>query len=111
MQENINFRASPMLVARIDELATARKASRSAAIKAAIVEATVPEYATAIADKNEILVLLSQAARGGSVSAMKALLAYHRLPQPAAVDPIFAELDELAGRRTTDSCWGVEPPA
>ena len=67
MQANINFRASPVLLARIDRLAVARKVSRSAAIKAAIVEATVPEHATAIADEGELLVLLSEAARGGSV--------------------------------------------
>ena len=64
--------------------------SRSAAIKAAIVEATVPEHATAVADKHEVLVLLSEAARGGNVAAMKVLLAHHRLPRPAAVDPILA---------------------
>jgi predicted transcriptional regulator len=96
---HVTFRASPLVVARIDRLAGARKVSRSAVIKAAILEATVPKYATAIADEQEVLVLLTEAARGGSVSAMKALLAYHHLPQPAAVDPIFAELDELAQRR------------
>ncbi len=81
------------------ELAEAQGVNRSAAIKAAILEATVPEHATAIADKHEVLVLLSEAARGGSVSAMKVLLAHHRLPRPAAVDPIFAELDELRPAR------------
>jgi predicted transcriptional regulator len=95
---HVTFRASPVLVARIDRLAEARKVSRSAVIKRAIVEATVPEHATAIADEQEILVLLSEAARGGSVSAMKVLLAHHRLPRPAVVDPIFQELDELAQR-------------
>ena len=99
MQENVNFRASPIMLARIDRLAEARKVSRSAAIKAAIVEATVPEHATAIADEHEVLVLLTEAARGGSVSAMKVLLAHHRLPRPAAVDPLWRELDELARRR------------
>ena len=67
-----------MLVARIDRLAEARKSSRSAVIKAAILEATVPEHATAIADEHEFLVLLTKAARGGSVSAMKALLAHQQ---------------------------------
>ena len=59
----------------------------------------MPVHATAIATEHEILVLLTKAARGGSVSAMKALLVYHRLPRHAAVDPIFQELDELPGRR------------
>ena len=79
-----------MLVARIDRLAEAQRVSRSA---------TVLEHATALADEHEVLVLLTEAARGGSVSAMKVLLAHHRLPRPAAVDPIFRELDELAARR------------
>ena len=98
-QPTITFRASPVLVARIDRLAEAQKVSRSAVIKRAIVEVAVPEHATAIADEHEVLVLLTEAARGGSVSAMKVLLAHHRLPRPAVVDPIFRELDELAARR------------
>jgi predicted transcriptional regulator len=49
VQANVTFRASPVLVARIDRLAEARIVNRSAAIKAAIVEATVPEHATAVA--------------------------------------------------------------
>ena len=92
-----------MLVARIDRLAEARQVSRSAAIKAAIVEATVPEHTTAIADEHEVLVLLSEAARGGSVSAMKALLTYHRgrASRQEPVRDVFDELDELARRRGT----------
>jgi hypothetical protein len=68
-------------------------------VRAAILEATVPEHATAIADEHEVLVLLSEAARGGSVSAMKVLLAYHRPPRAVGVDPLMRELDELAQRR------------
>ena len=59
----------------------------------------MPEHATAIAVEHEVLVLLSGAARGGSVSAMKALLAYHRLPRAEAIDPLMRDLDELAQRR------------
>jgi hypothetical protein len=102
MQENINFRASPIMLARIDRLAGARKVSRSAAINAAIVEATVPEYATPIADENEVLELLSVAARGGSVSAMKVLLAHHRLPRPVEVDPESAAF--VYGRPASNKC-------
>ena len=36
------------------------------------------EHATAIADEHEVVGLLSEAARGGSVAAMKELRAYHR---------------------------------
>lgn len=74
--------------------------SRTAAIKAAILEATVPEHASAIADMNEILVLLTDSARSGSVPAMQTLLRHHlRLPRPvAAANGILEELDELAAR-------------
>ena len=100
-QPTITFRASPVLVARIDRLAEARKASRSAVIKAAIVEATVPEHATAVVDEHELLVLLSEAARGGSVSAIKVLLAYHRERRSGGeqVRDVLDELDELAALR------------
>ena len=84
---------------RLDELAEARGLNRSSAIRAAILEATVPVHATAVADMREVLVLLTEAARGGNVAAMKVLLSHHQLPRPAAVDPILAELDELAARR------------
>ena len=100
MTHHLTFRASPVLVARIECLAEARKVSRSAAIKRAIVEATMPEHATDIADEHEVLVLLTEAARGGSVPAMKALLTYHRgrASQPEPVRDVFDEVDELARR-------------
>ena len=99
-----------MLVARIDRLAEARQVSRSAAIKAAIVEATVPEHATAIADEQEVLVLLTDAARSGSVPAMKALLAYDHghAKQPDGARDVFDELDELASRRCPPVRNGAE---
>ena len=99
--QNVIFRASPALLRRIDGLAEARKLSRTAVLRAAILEATVDEHAAAVADLDEILVLLTDAARSGSVPAMKTLLAHHlRFPRPAAVDhSILGELDELAARR------------
>jgi hypothetical protein len=77
-QPTITFRASPILVARIDALAAARGSTRSAAIKAAILEASIPAGASSVPDDHEVLVLLSDAARAGNVAAMKELLAYHR---------------------------------
>ena len=65
----VGFRAAPAVCRRLDELAEARGLNRSSAIRAAILEATVPEHATAIADKHEVLVLLTEAARGGNVAA------------------------------------------
>ena len=111
MTQHVTFRASPLLVARIDRLVAARKTSRSAAIKAAIVEATAPEHATAIADKHEVLVLLTEAARGGSVSAMKVLLAYHGVPRPAIADPLFEEwTSSLAGGWGSSRATGLVGP-
>lgn len=74
----MTFRASEVLVARLDQLAEATGSSRSAAIKRAILEASTPANAQPIPDEHEVLVLLSEAARGGNVTAMRELLAYHR---------------------------------
>ena len=98
-QPTITFRASPVLVARIEELAEAKKSTRSGAIKMAIVEATVPDHATGVPDEQELLVLLGQAARGGSVAAMRELLAHHRERKQPADNGVFAGVDDLARRR------------
>ncbi|MGZ5393831.1 MAG: ribbon-helix-helix domain-containing protein [Mycobacterium sp.] len=42
----VGFRAAPALCRRLDELAEARGLNRSSAMRAAILEATVPEHAT-----------------------------------------------------------------
>ena len=62
-------------------------------------EAALPEGG--VPDGQEVLELLGQAARCGSVSAMKELLAYHR-EREAESDEFaeFAEFDELARRRS-----------
>jgi hypothetical protein len=98
-QTTIGFRASPVLVARIGQLAEARRCTRSAAIKAAILEATTPEHATGVPDEQEVLVLLGQAARGGNVAAMRELLAYHRERKRPTDNGVFAGVDDLATRR------------
>ncbi len=84
-------------MARLDRLAEATGSSRSAAIKRAILEASItPAEAGTVPDEHEVLVLLSEAARGGNVTAMRELLAYHRereqVREPDAIDA----LDELA---------------
>ena len=99
MQANINFRASSVLVARIDRLAEATGSSRSAAIKRAILEATTPPEAQPVADRQELLVLLSEAARGGNVAAMRELLAYDRERRQGRAPDAVDQLDELAKRR------------
>jgi predicted transcriptional regulator len=101
--KTVSFRASPVLQRRIEELAEARGMNRSKAIQAALVEATVPEEASAVPSEQELLHLLGEAARAGNVAAMKELRAYHReherdeteTPKKGSVEA----LDELASRR------------
>jgi hypothetical protein len=59
------------------------------------VEATTPADSQPVPTEDEVLQLLGEAARGGSVAAMRELRAYHRESGPGAL----AELDELAHRR------------
>ena len=75
--------------------------NRSQAIRAAVLEASPasPGELPAIAELDELLRLLGEAARGGSVSAMRALLLEHRrgdTPPPAT-----SLIDELATRRAS----------
>ena len=96
---HVTFRASPVLVARLDRLAEATGSSRSAAIKRAILEATTPAETQPVPDEHEVLLLLSEAARGGSVAAMRELLAYHRERRQGRRPDAVDALDELAERR------------
>ncbi len=96
---HVSFRVSPVLLARIEQLAAARGSSRSAAVKAAILEATVTPGEQSVPDEQECLKLLGEAARSGSVAAMRELRAYHRDRRgPGSTDAV-SELDDLAARR------------
>ena len=95
----MSFRAPAAVQRRIDELADARGCSRSLAIRAAILEATMPADAAPVPSAQEVLELLGEAARAGSVAAMKELRQYHEERRTRDDDP-FAEFDELARRRT-----------
>jgi predicted transcriptional regulator len=97
-QPTITFRASAVLLARLEQLAEARGCARSAAIEAAIVEATVPKDAPAVPTEAEILELLGLAARGGSVPAMRELWRHHQDQRQAGVGTL-AGVDELAALR------------
>lgn len=66
-------------------------------------EATAAACASEVPDERELLMLLGEAARCGSVPAMRELLAYHReRPQPQPGDVVTA-LDELAARRLREA--------
>jgi hypothetical protein len=95
----VGFKASVPVRRRIEELAERRGGNRSAAIRAAILEATTPADAPLVPDEHEVLALLGEAARGGNVAAMKELLAYHRERRHGRGRDAVDQLDELAERR------------
>jgi hypothetical protein len=72
---------------------------RSGAIVAAIMQATAREDEPAIPPEQEALELLSEAARAGSVPAMRELRVYWREQSGQPNDDEFFELDQLARRR------------
>ena len=97
----IRFRASGAILERVDELAKAHGGNRSNAIRSLVLRATAPADQSAVPDENEVLVLLSESARSGSVAAMKELLRVHReragTADKSAVDRSM--IDELGRRR------------
>lgn len=100
---HVAFKATEPVRRRLDQLAEGRGGNRSAAIRAAILEATHKPSERPVADEAELLILLSEAARSGSVPAMRELLAYHRNTRhkPGGFD-VMDELDEFAMRRGPD---------
>jgi len=102
-----------MLQDRIDELAKAHGGNRSQAIKAAILRAVAPEAADTIPSEREVLLLLSESARAGNVTAIKGAArvpprtrtrgADLRPARPArrAGAPTQAALEQGQGRVTT----------
>lgn len=91
----LSVRVPVSALERLDGLASERGLSRSGALRA-LLEGAGP--APVAADGEEALVLLSESARAGSVPARIALVRLLSKPA-AAVDPVQAEIDELARRR------------
>ncbi len=100
--EVVTFKASEALRGRLEDLQKEAGMTRSAAIRKVIMEATVRSGELAVPDEHEVLVLLGQAARAGSVAAMKELRAYHGDRKALPCDnkrDAFSALDDLARRR------------
>jgi hypothetical protein len=90
MQPNVNFRCFEDAARPHRRAGRGQRLVRSAAIKAAIVEATLPDQADPVPDRDEVLTLLGEAARSGSVATMRELLAHHaeqRMVARPAPDP------------------------
>src|SRR5687768_17227339 len=75
---SVHIRTTPALRRRIEALAEARGSSLTGAITAAVMEATAPMDRGGVPDEAEVLNLLGEAARAGSVPAMRELLRYYR---------------------------------
>lgn len=102
MTRRVSVRLFAPQADRLKELAEARGLSRSATLRALVLEATVPEDAPGVPTEDEVLELLGAAARAGSVSAMQELRTHHRERRAARSDANpLAEFDELAERRAT----------
>lgn len=98
----INFKATEAFVERLDAYAKAKGMNRTQAIKSAVLEASMdPATRAAVPDRDELLRLLGESARSGSVTAMKALLDERRRDgDDSESAPARSVIDELAARRT-----------
>ena len=102
--QTVKIRCSELLLRRLDGLAEAHGGNRSQAIRSAVLAASLPEGTPPVPDHNELMRLLGELARMGSLPAIRLLLAEQRR-RPAEADP-FAEfepnpLERLAARRRT----------
>jgi hypothetical protein len=66
MARRISVRLFAPQAERLDELAEARGMSRSAMLRALVLEATLPDDAPGLPDEQEVLELLGAAARMGA---------------------------------------------
>lgn len=93
----VEVRLSPPLRRRLEQLAEERNTSLSGAVRSAVLEATRADRG--IPSKEELLVLLSEAARTGSIVAMNELLRYYDHQGPGRKQHPLDGFDELAARR------------
>lgn len=93
--DRVHLRITPAFRVRLERLAQERHTSMSAVVRSAVMEVTKVD---GIPREREVLELLSEAARCGSVPAMKELRAYHR-EHAAGDQDRLARFDELGARR------------
>ena len=82
--ERVHIRITPMFRKRLERLAEERHTTMSAVIKSAVMQATSQG---GIPSEQEVLELLSEAARCGSVPAMEMLRWHERECRPDAAGP------------------------
>src|SRR5262245_56477298 len=92
----VEFRTTPVMRQRIERLARDHNTTLSGALKIAVMQAT---KGTGVPSETEVLELLGEAARDGSVSAMKEMRAYWREQRNDDTDKL-AGYDEVAAKRS-----------
>lgn len=117
----VTVRLSPALVARLDGFGEARGLTdRSKAVRAALREAVALDLSeqddvmvdAEVAEADEVLGMLSDSARDGSVTAMKALLEWHADHEYAHRGPALHEQleQQRRERRANSNGNGHHPP-
>ncbi|MGI8624510.1 MAG: ribbon-helix-helix protein, CopG family [Solirubrobacteraceae bacterium] len=89
----MSVRLSPALLGRLDELASARRLSRSAMLRALVAEAAVAR-ADEVPGERELLAITAEKARSGNMSAVELLL-----DREARRDPAEAAFEAEFGAR------------
>lgn len=110
----ISLRATDAFATRLDALAEARGLNRSRMLKAAVLEASMaPAEQSHVPDRDELLRLLGESARSGSVTAMRTLLEELRRDGiHAEAPPVgLSVIDQLArARRSPEDRHAGRPP-
>jgi predicted transcriptional regulator len=100
--KRVSARLPDAALAKLDSFASDNGVTRSAALKA-FIERKPPAQGRApsgeLADRAELLELLTERARDGHVTAMKTLLEEYRRDGNENTAPIQSKLDELAKKR------------
>jgi hypothetical protein len=97
--QTIKVRCSPVLLRRLDALAEAHGGNRSQAVRAAVLSASLPEGTPEIPTRDELLALLGEQARMGSLPAIRVLLMEYRREPPERSPDEFTDFDRIIARR------------
>jgi metal-responsive CopG/Arc/MetJ family transcriptional regulator len=101
--QRVSARLPDAVIAKIDQFASDNGVNRSCALKA-FVEGELParrEQHAEVADRDELLGLLTERARDGHVTAMKTLLDELRRDASNDEHPAASVIDQLAARRAS----------
>jgi hypothetical protein len=95
----LKIRCSDLLLRHLDGLAEGYGGNRSAAARSAVLAASLPEGVPTVPTRDELLRLLGELARMGSLPAIRLLLEeYRREPAERSPDE-FTEFDRIIAQR------------